>query len=954
MKKSGRKVLSVILAAVMVFALLPIISRPMVVEAETTLPTNHTHGEHADGTCSDHVGWRAISTQDELKTLCEGGGKGYLKKNIDVTELIKVSGEKEVSICLNGYSIIQNSNNDVFYVEGTLNLFDESDNFGKITHYSDFKGRGVYVGKGTFNLFGGKISENNNNTTGDINYSCGGGVYVDSNGTFNMNGGIISGNTVNKVTIGELIFTGDGGGVYVDEDGTFTMNGGEISGNAVDSQGGGVCVERHGKFTINGGKISENDSVRFGGGVQVYGTFIMTGGEISGNTSFDAGGVNVNGTFTMTGGEISGNTGVYGIGGLLIAAENFTMEGGKIHGNIGGGVSLLSGTYTMIGGEIYGNSDFYGVYTINWGTFNMTGGKISGGAYLDYNSIITDEGIIDEIKCNDNTAKITFNSNEINSKITSQYICKGEDTKLTPNQFTNVGKKFVEWNTFADGSGDSYSDEAQINRDSDLTLYAQWIDPDVESYNVTFKVENGAWSDGSKDDITVPLSRNQNEDKLLRLSESDIPSVGSNSEPGFKAGSWDVEPTTGKVINENATYTYTYASDPDAVKYTITLDANGGTVNETSAETGYDHKLTSLPSPEEREGYGFVGWFSSAEAGTEITTDTVFDSNDTIYALWNAHSYSIKFDTNGGCGTMDDMSRKYDDNIALTSNAFTYESHTFSGWNTQADGNGTSYANESCDNITSEDGITVTLYAQWDAIFYDINTSDDGNGSASVSATSGIKGTNITLTATPNEGYRFSRWEIVSGEATINDASSATTTLLIGTSDVEVKAEFEEIPEETEITEPKPQPGSDEPTELKPTEPETVEPLEPEPTEPETVEPTEPQPTEPEVPEEPAPEPEPEVEIPDKDWLDDLRLALNIAAELGGAQTVEYSGDFALSYDIMNYLVEHPSITFVYHVTYEDVEYTIVIPAGKAVSSTKIPWYGPLWLLANYGNENNK
>ena len=107
----------------------------------------------------------------------------------------------------------------------------------------------------------------------------------------------------------------------------------------------------------------------------------------------------------------------------------------------------------------------------------------------------------------------------------------------------------------------------------------------------------------------------------------------------------------------------------------------------------------------------------------------------------------------------------------------------------------------------------------------------------------------------------------------------------------------------------------------------------------------------PEDPEEPQ-EPDPEVELPEKDWLDDLRLALRIADELGGAQTVEYNGDFALSYDIMTYLVEHPSITFIYHVKYEDFEYTIIIPAGKAVSSPEIPWYGPLWLLANYGNGN--
>ena len=69
MKKSGRKVISIILTAVMVLALLPIITRPIIAEAETTLPTNHTHGAHADGTCSEHVGWIAISNEDDFGNL---------------------------------------------------------------------------------------------------------------------------------------------------------------------------------------------------------------------------------------------------------------------------------------------------------------------------------------------------------------------------------------------------------------------------------------------------------------------------------------------------------------------------------------------------------------------------------------------------------------------------------------------------------------------------------------------------------------------------------------------------------------------------------------------------------------------------------------------------------------------------------------------------------------------
>ena len=90
MKKSGRKVISIILTAVMVLALLPIITRPIIAEAETTLPTNHTHGAHADGTCSEHVGWIAISNEDDFGNLYSQGGKGYLTADINLERALIV------------------------------------------------------------------------------------------------------------------------------------------------------------------------------------------------------------------------------------------------------------------------------------------------------------------------------------------------------------------------------------------------------------------------------------------------------------------------------------------------------------------------------------------------------------------------------------------------------------------------------------------------------------------------------------------------------------------------------------------------------------------------------------------------------------------------------------------------------------------------------------------------
>ena len=367
----------------------------------------------------------------------------------------------------------------------------------------------------------------------------------------------------------------------------------------------------------------------------------------------------------------------------------------------------------------------------------------------------------------------------------------------------------------------------------------------------------------------------------------------------------------------------------------VTDDGNGtATADAISATVGTPITLTTTPN----EGYMFKGWQVVSGGVTILNDGFSMPENDVkVKAIFEEipPEYTvIVTDDGNGTATADVLSATVGTLITLT--ATPNERYVFKEW--QVVSGGITISNDGF-SMPENDVEVKAIFEEIPSREYNVTVSNDGNGSARASVTSGKEGTEVTVTANANEGYKFSGWEIVSGETIINDAKSATTTLLIGTSDVEVKATFEEIPEEPEITDLKPQTGSEEPSE-------------PQPAKPEIVEPTEPQPTEPETPEEPASEPEPEVEIPEKDWLDDLRLALNIAAELDGRQTVEYSGDFALSYEIMNYLVEHSSITLIYHVTYQGVEYTITIPAGKAISYSDIEWYGPLWLLANYGNGN--
>lgn len=78
-----------------------------------------------------------------------------------------------------------------------------------------------------------------------------------------------------------------------------------------------------------------------------------------------------------------------------------------------------------------------------------------------------------------------------------------------------------------------------------------------------------------------------------------------------------------------------YSSDTLSipVHYTITFDANGGTVMPDAAGTEADGRLAELPVPV-RAGYSFDGWFTAAYGGVQVTTDYEFDADTTIFAHW--------------------------------------------------------------------------------------------------------------------------------------------------------------------------------------------------------------------------------------------------------------------------------------------------------------------------------
>lgn len=91
------------------------------------------------------------------------------------------------------------------------------------------------------------------------------------------------------------------------------------------------------------------------------------------------------------------------------------------------------------------------------------------------------------------------------------------------------------------------------------TTYTYTYAPkDSISAIVTFKVANGSWDDGTMGDKTVTLTGLEGD--TLKLTADQIPAVGTKPADTFKAGAWDVVPSTETAITEAITYTYTYAA----------------------------------------------------------------------------------------------------------------------------------------------------------------------------------------------------------------------------------------------------------------------------------------------------------------------------------------------------------------------------------------------------------
>lgn len=308
--------------------------------------------------------------------------------------------------------------------------------------------------------------------------------------------------------------------------------------------------------------------------------------------------------------------------------------------------------------------------------------------------------------------------------------------------------------------------------------------------------------------VTVVNATETAEDGTPLFCKDDLVMLSIAPNEGYMLSTLSINGTPASFAVEDDTYTFAQPEENVTItatfekrnEHTITFDANGGSEPEDLPE----EVTTAMPAkkvlhgseyclPEcefiAPEGKQFKAWEID---GTEypVNAPVTVTADITVKALWEdappaPAEYTVRFNANGGGGTMADVTG-ISGSYTLPACGFTEpEGKQFKGWSTSADGSvisGTTY------EVSSD----TTFYAIWESKEYPIIVAD---GKATIGAGSEIskaaQGTTITLTANAApDGKVFDKWVVESGNTTLEDANSETTTFIMPDSEVSVKATY--------------------------------------------------------------------------------------------------------------------------------------------------------------------
>ncbi len=266
-----------------------------------------------------------------------------------------------------------------------------------------------------------------------------------------------------------------------------------------------------------------------------------------------------------------------------------------------------------------------------------------------------------------NTNKVILHAN---NGTTERVIANGEsdsDITLPENTFTKAGYTFIGWSTTSGGEvvyndGSSYTMSV-----SDTDLYAVW------SPNANTLIFDANGGQGEMPSMSV------------KTAVSSALNLCTFTRDGYTFIGWSTDPHGSVAYSDGATYTmgtesqYTLYAVWEIGEYSITYNLNGGENNASNPAVFNMETDTITLSDPKRTGYSFKGWYTDSELTETITViEKGTHENITIWAKWQANTYTISFDVNGGNETYEPVTITYD--MLHTLPTPTQETRVFDKW----------------------------------------------------------------------------------------------------------------------------------------------------------------------------------------------------------------------------------------------------------------------------------
>ena len=304
-------------------------------------------------------------------------------------------------------------------------------------------------------------------------------------------------------------------------------------------------------------------------------------------------------------------------------------------------------------------------------------------------------------------------------------------SQVTVTATPNSGYRFTGWykNDYQESSDSSYSFTMP---DKIVSLEARW---ETITYRISYTLNGGTNSSDNPTTYTV---------------EDELPLYPA-TKTGYTFVTWKLNGEPVETISKGTVGNITLVAEFYVHSHELVVTSNDDTKGTVTGGGTYDYgtRVTITATP--NEGYSFSGWYRNGKnvATTRTCSFNMPDRDDTYEARWSIINYTITYNLDDGSNSYSNPS-KYTIESEITLLPATKTGYTFLGWKLD---------NQYVDTISKGSTGDITLYAVFSINSHEVMVTSNNQTRGTVTGGGTYDyGSQVTVTATPNNGYRFSGW----------------------------------------------------------------------------------------------------------------------------------------------------------------------------------------------------